>query len=114
MAPGVERFLERLALRGVSGLIVPDLPLEEADEIAAAINEGQKIALKDDKGNITHWSMETFSPGKLVHMGWTQDCIKPGDQVSITLNPAKNGSPVGYLLKLVFADGRELGTQEQR
>jgi hypothetical protein len=47
-------------------------------------------------------------------MGWTQDCIKPGDQVSITLNPAKNGSSVGYLLKLVFADGRELGTQEQR
>ncbi len=72
------------------------------------------LDVKDDKGNITHWSTETFSPGKLAHMGWTQDCIKPGDQVSITLNPAKNGSPVGYLLKVVFADGRELGTQEQR
>jgi tryptophan synthase alpha chain len=35
-ASGVERFLERLAERQVSGLIVPDLPLEEADEIAAA------------------------------------------------------------------------------
>jgi hypothetical protein len=72
------------------------------------------LDVKDEKGNVTHWSTETFSPGKLVHMGWTKDCIKPGDQVTITLNPAKNGSPVGYLLKVVLADGKELGTQEQR
>jgi tryptophan synthase alpha chain len=36
LAAGVQRFLERLAGCGVSGLIVPDLPLEEADDIAAA------------------------------------------------------------------------------
>jgi tryptophan synthase alpha chain len=36
LAPGVERFLHRAQERGVSGLIVPDLPLEEADEIASA------------------------------------------------------------------------------
>jgi tryptophan synthase alpha chain len=36
LAPGVQRFLERLAQCAVSGLIVPDLPLEEADEVAAA------------------------------------------------------------------------------
>jgi tryptophan synthase alpha chain len=36
LARGVERFVERLAECGVSGLIVPDLPFEEADEIAAA------------------------------------------------------------------------------
>ena len=36
LAPGVERFLDRLAAAGVSGLIVPDLPLEEADAIADA------------------------------------------------------------------------------
>jgi tryptophan synthase alpha chain len=33
MAPGVGAFLERLAASGASGLIVPDLPLEEAAEI---------------------------------------------------------------------------------
>ena len=72
------------------------------------------LDVKDDKGNVTHWSTETFSPGKLAHMGWTIDCIKPGDEVTITLNPAKNGSPVGYLLKVVLADGKELGTKESR
>jgi tryptophan synthase alpha chain len=36
MAPGVEAFVQRLAQTGASGLIVPDLPLEEIDEALAA------------------------------------------------------------------------------
>ena len=35
-APGAERFLERLARSGACGLIVPDLPLEEAAELRGA------------------------------------------------------------------------------
>jgi tryptophan synthase alpha chain len=35
-ARGIERFVDDLASRGVSGLIVPDLPLEEAPEFLAA------------------------------------------------------------------------------
>jgi tryptophan synthase alpha chain len=34
-APGAERFLERLQKTGACGLIVPDLPLEEAGELRA-------------------------------------------------------------------------------
>ena len=34
LAPGIERFVDSLARAGVSGLIVPDLPLEEADAVA--------------------------------------------------------------------------------
>jgi tryptophan synthase alpha chain len=35
-APGVEAFVERLAQTGASGLIVPDLPLEESPPVLAA------------------------------------------------------------------------------
>ena len=35
-APGAEAFVERLAQTGACGLIVPDLPLEEAAEVLAA------------------------------------------------------------------------------
>jgi len=35
-APGVEAFVERLARTGACGLIVPDLPLEEAGELREA------------------------------------------------------------------------------
>jgi tryptophan synthase alpha chain len=43
-APGVEAFVERLARTGASGLIVPDLPLEEAPDVLAAC-DAQGIAL---------------------------------------------------------------------
>jgi tryptophan synthase alpha chain len=36
LAPGAEAFVARLAQTGACGLIVPDLPLEESDEIRAA------------------------------------------------------------------------------
>ena len=35
-APGAEAFIERLARTGASGLIVPDLPLEEATDVREA------------------------------------------------------------------------------
>jgi hypothetical protein len=68
--------------------------------------------VKDDRGNVAHWSVETLSPGKLVRCGWTRDGVKPGDQITVTVDAAKNGAPVGFLRNLVFADGRHLGIQE--
>ena len=44
LAPGADAFVARLARTGVCGLIVPDLPLEESDEIRAAC-DGQGLAL---------------------------------------------------------------------
>lgn len=70
------------------------------------------LDVKDDKGGVAHWSMETYSPGKLVRAGWTKGIIKPGEVVSINLIPARNGSPVGFLHKLVLPDGKEMGLQE--
>jgi tryptophan synthase alpha chain len=43
-APGVEAFVERLARTGACGLIVPDLPLEEAPAVLAAC-DAQGLAL---------------------------------------------------------------------
>jgi hypothetical protein len=70
------------------------------------------LDVKDDKGSVVHWSVETFSPGKLVRAGWTKDSVKAGDVVSINLIPAKSGAPVGFLHKLVLPDGKELGLAE--
>ena len=71
------------------------------------------LDVKDDNGSLVHWSVETYSPGKLVRAGWTKDSVKAGDLVSITLIPAKSGAPVGFLRKLVLPSGQELGLQEQ-
>jgi hypothetical protein len=70
------------------------------------------LDVKDNKGSVVRWSVETFSPGKLVRAGWTKDSVKVGDLVSITLIPAKSGAPVGFLHKLVLPNGEELGLRE--
>jgi tryptophan synthase alpha chain len=44
LARGVERFADMLLAAGVSGLIVPDLPIEEADATLAACDE-RELAL---------------------------------------------------------------------
>jgi Family of unknown function (DUF6152) len=68
--------------------------------------------VKDDKGNVVHWAIESQSPGIMRRNNWTRASLKPGDQITITLAPAKNGAPVGFsgnkLGKVVFADGHEL------
>ena len=62
----------------------------------------------DDKGNVVHWSCETLSPGKLARAGWTKDALKRGDKITITFAPAKDGSLLGILIKLVSSDGKIL------
>ena len=68
--------------------------------------------VKDSQGKTVNWSVETQSPGILRRNSWTKTTLKPGDQITITLAPAKNGAPVGFsgnkLGKVVFSDGRVL------
>lgn len=68
--------------------------------------------VKDDKGAVVNWAIESQSPGILRRNSWTRTSVKPGDQIAITLAPAKNGAPVGFsgnkTGKVVFADGRLL------
>lgn len=40
--------------------------------------------------------------------GWSKDVLKAGDEVTITISPAKTGAPVGNLRSVVLADGKKL------
>lgn len=71
------------------------------------------LDVKDEKGNVVQWTAETVNPGKLARAGWTKDSVKPGDQVILTLTPAKNGTHLGHFYRLVFADGKELTIGEE-
>jgi hypothetical protein len=75
------------------------------------------LDVKDAKGNIVHWAVESQSPGIMKRNGWNRTSLKPGDQITISLNPAKNGAPVGFsgkkTGKVVFSDGRELMMDER-
>jgi hypothetical protein len=71
------------------------------------------VDVKNEQGEIVHWACETFSPSKAFRSGWTKDVLKPGDQVTVTVYPAKSHAPVGFIRKVVLANGKELGTEEQ-
>jgi hypothetical protein len=71
------------------------------------------LDVTDDKGNVAHWNFETQPPSILIHAGWHRDSLKPGDQVTLVATPAKNGSPIGLLSKVVLADGQELTPTEK-
>jgi len=66
------------------------------------------IDVKDDKGNMVEWTAELASLGMLSRVNWKRDTVKPGDEITIYGNRAKNGKTLMRLDKIVFANGQEL------
>lgn len=62
----------------------------------------------DNKGQVVHWGAETENPTTMSRQGWTKDSIKIGDQVTVTMLPAKNGKPIGRILEVVLPNGERL------
>lgn len=54
-----------------------------------------KIDAKDVSGNTAHWTVEAQNTVSMRAIGWRPDTFKPGDVVSVDVNQAKNGRPVG-------------------
>ncbi len=61
-----------------------------------------------DDGQVVHWAVETQSGPNIVPQGFTKQTFKVGDEVTVTLEPVKNGRPLGRLLRVVLADGSTL------
>ena len=63
----------------------------------------------DDGSAAQDWALETTSPGVLTRAGWTRTSIKPGDKVSVTLSPLRDGSHGGSLNSVtLLATGQTL------
>ncbi len=65
--------------------------------------------VKDETGKVQNWTMELTTPLMLYRIGWTKTSLKPGDPVTATFYPSKNGAPIGILDNVVLADGTVLG-----
>jgi len=64
----------------------------------------------DEKGAKKEWSIEAGSPNTLSRTGWRSTSFKPGDQVTVRINPMKDGSAAGNFIGAKFeADGHTLG-----
>jgi hypothetical protein len=65
--------------------------------------------VKGDDGNAVQWVAETQAPNIMYPAGYRRDSFKPGDEVTVTVTPVKNGRPIGRILKVVTASGVTLG-----
>jgi hypothetical protein len=66
--------------------------------------------VKDETGKVVSWAAELNSPGVLSREGWTRNKFKAGDEVTITVNPSKAGTPVGNTVrsKPILVGGKEV------
>lgn len=67
------------------------------------------IELEERRGNATRrWAIELNSPNNLTRQGWRRTSLRPGDRISLRMNPLRDGSPGGLFLDLRKADGTVL------
>ena len=66
--------------------------------------------VKDSSGKVVSWGAELQSPGNLRRAGWSKTTFKPGDQITLSVNPSKAGTPIGVLdrAKPIVVNGKPL------
>ena len=69
------------------------------------------IMVKNKAGVAEEWSFEMGSVGQLTNKGWKKDIVKPGDVITITAHPLRDGSHGGNQITVKLADGTLLGGQ---
>ena len=109
------------------GLLIPR-PLA-AHHGSAAFDTGKRVTLKGtvkewvysnphcllslevtgEDGQVVKWIAEGQAPNVIFPQGYRKDSFKAGDQVTVTVEPVKNGRPMGRILQSVLADGNTLG-----
>ncbi len=67
-----------------------------------------EVDVAGDDGETRHWTIELGSPSILMQSGWKYNDIRPGMEISATLNPLRDGQPGGLLGRVTLPDGREL------
>jgi len=68
-----------------------------------------ELDVPDAQGGVQAFSIEMNSPNNLVRQGWKSSSLKPGDKVSVTMNPLRDGAKGGLFVSAELADGRFLG-----
>ena len=53
------------------------------------------LDVPNDQGGSDTWGVEGMSPNYLNRRGWTRTTLKPGDKLTITIRPMKNGEKGG-------------------
>ena len=67
-----------------------------------------KFDAKDDTGAVRNWAVETQNPVTMLSRGFARSSFKPGEAVTVRLEPVKNGAPVGRMLTVLLPNSQTL------
>jgi hypothetical protein len=59
---------------------------------------------KKVKGKVVDWVLTTASVQNLTRQGFSKSTIKAGDPLKVTILPAVNGNPAGFIRRLELGD----------
>jgi len=68
-----------------------------------------QVDVPGDKGQTTEWGVECGSPNMMARTGWKKTTLKPGDRITVVVNPLLDGRTNGSLVTATLADGTVLG-----
>ena len=63
-----------------------------------------ELTVTDKDGKVTDWILTTASITTLTREGINKTSMKPGEALKVTILPARNGSPAGFIRNLQLGD----------
>jgi Family of unknown function (DUF6152) len=86
-------------------------------EVTARVKELQwtnphiwiQVEVQNASGGRQELSIEGGGPNTLSRQGWRPTSFKPGETVTLRINPMRDGSNAGLFVGAKFADGKTLG-----
>ncbi len=57
------------------------------------------IDVPNDRGGVDTFGFEGMSPNYLARRGWTRTTLRPGDKLTVTFRPMKNGENGGMWVR---------------
>lgn len=63
----------------------------------------------DPQAAPVEWGVEMNSPLALFRSGWKPGTLKPGDKITVVINPLRDGRPSGQFVSATGPDGKPIG-----
>ena len=55
------------------------------------------------------WGLEMGAPLELYRHGWKPEIVRPGDKITVIINPLRDGRPGGQIVYALGPDGKPIG-----
>ena len=65
-----------------------------------------RVMVMDQSGKPLQWAFEMSSPRTMSGLGLSPDIVKPGDTVTVTYHPLKDGSRGGQFMQAKLPNGK--------